>query len=358
MSIGSTWNELAAQQLVRYEALFKLLDNIQGLDDILLIARHVATQWKYFANVSSWRLVVFQEHGALAIDGLQGEARITESQTLSTWDSYHRSLQRPRAIRSEISSAEGPSPPEHLTGTQIAEIRVFPLMRAERWVALLSVAARHKAFSELDIKFVSIFGTHFADRISDILLRRQATEVLIQRATRDSLTGLYNRGAIIERLEEQLALAKRTGHPLSVILADIDFFKGINDRHGHLVGDEVLREVSLCLQTQMRKSDYLGRYGGEEFLFVLFPCHADEVAEAAVRFRLAIDGASIVSARNSSMQIDVSISLGTSSTSEQPDVNIDALLRQADDALYRSKAAGRNRVTQGGPEPFPNESGN
>ncbi|MEZ4526904.1 MAG: GGDEF domain-containing protein, partial [Desulfobacterales bacterium] len=203
---------------------------------------------------------------------------------------------------------------------------------------------------ELDIRFIRIFGRHVADRISDILLRRKATEALIKKATRDALTGLYNRGAIFDRLEGQLALAKRTGHPLSVILADIDFFKIINDRHGHIAGDEVLREVSLRLQTHLRDSDSLGRYGGEEFLFVLFPCSVKEVGKAAERFRSAIADTPVFWGGDSPAKIEVSISLGTSSTDGQPDVSIDALLKQTDNALYHSKAGGRNCVTVGGPD--------
>ena len=349
MNTGSTWKELIVQQLVRYEALFKLLDDIQGLDDIPSISSFIATQWKYFANVSSWRLVIFQENGFLVIDGFRGEAHIAEESTLPLWDSYHYSLQRPRSIRPE-TPLEGPPPPEHLTGKRIKEVRVFPFMRAERWIALLSVAARNEAFNELDLKFIRMFGNHFAERISDILLRRQAEKTLIEKATRDALTGLYNRGAIIEQLERQLSLVKRTGHSLSVILADIDFFKRVNDRYGHLAGDEVLREVSLRLQLQMRDSDNLGRYGGEEFLFVLFPCGVEEVVKAAERFRRTVFETPVFLRGPDSGEIDISISLGVSSINGHADVSIDTLLRQADKALYRSKAGGRNCVTVAGRE--------
>lgn len=349
MDNHSTWNKLATQQLVRYEGLFKLLDDIHGLDDIPSISRRIATQWKYFANVSSWRLVVFQEYGYLLIDGFRGEAQISETPTLSPWDAYHRTLGCPRAIPMQ-DPLDGPQPPEHLTGRRITEIRVLPFMRAERWVALLSVAGRHEPFSELDNKFIRIFGSHFANLISDILFRRQAAEALMQKASRDALTGLYNRGTIIERFDGQLALAKRTGQPLSVILADIDFFKVINDSHGHLVGDAVLREVSRRLQVQTRDSDNLGRYGGEEFLFVLFPCSAEEVTVAAERFRSAIADTPVIPGGDSPKEVGVSISLGTASTNRQRDLDMDALLKYADNALYRSKADGRNCVTIGGPD--------
>ena len=344
MEIGSRWKELAAQQLVRYEALFNLLGDIQGVDSTALISARVATQWKYFANVCAWRLVVFNENGNHVIDGFRSEAHVATQVALSPWDAHYRSLQRPCSIRMG-HRFDGPMPPDHLSGKRTCEIRVLPFTREDRCIALLSVSSRHEPFNELDMKFIRIFGAHFADRITDILLRRQATEALIQKATRDALTGLYNRGTIIERLKERLILSKRTGQPVSVILADIDFFKIINDRHGHLSGDEVLREVSYRLQTQLRDSDALGRYGGEEFLFVLFPCDANAIETTAERFRHAVDAEPVIVPGGEKKKIDVTISLGASSNEGQLGKNIDAFLKQADDALYCSKANGRNCVT-------------
>ena len=344
MALESQRAEHLAQQLVRYEALFALLDDIQTLDDIEVIAWRIATRWKYFANATNWRLSVPDDGGFQVIDGFRGEARVADVPALSPWDEHHRKLRIPRLIRM-ADPWEGPAPPEHLIGKAITEIEVLPFARAGRCIGVLSVAARHQPFSELDKKFVRIFGSYFADRISDILLRRQATEALIDKATRDALTGLLNRGAIIEQLGNQLALSKRFGKPLGVILADIDFFKAINDSYGHLAGDEVLRAVSGRLRAQALSGDSVGRYGGEEFLFVLYPCGAAEVAKAAERFRRAIAAFPVAIEDDPPKSLNVTISLGASSTSGQEDVRPEALLKQADDALYRSKADGRNRVT-------------
>ncbi len=178
MNTRLSWKDLTAQQLVRYEALFKLLDNIQRINDIPLIASHVATQWKYFGSVSSWRLVVFQECGFLVIDGYRGEAHIKETSMLSPWDAYNYALKRPNIIR--IPDVEDvPSPPGHLTDKRIAEVRVFPFLRDGRWIALLSIATRNETFSELDNKFNRIFGSHFADRISGIVFHKLAEDKLI-----------------------------------------------------------------------------------------------------------------------------------------------------------------------------------
>lgn len=344
MENESKWRERAVQQLMRYESLFKLLEDIQGTDDIATISNRIATQWKYFASVNSWRMVVFQEPKVLIIDGFRGEAHIREAVELPVWDAYHKDLDRPCGSHTQLPPGH-PSPPDHLAGSRISEVRVIPFVRSGRWIALLSVAARHEPFSELDSKFNRIFGTYFADRISDILLRRQATLALIKKATHDALTGLCNRGEIIERFRKTLALSRRTLQPASIILADIDFFKIINDRYGHLVGDAVLREISRRMSGVLRESDSLGRYGGEEFLFVLYPCGMKEVSQMAERFRNIVAASPVIGSDTGDVGINVSISLGTASTFGQENMGIDALLKQADDALYRSKANGRNRVT-------------
>ena len=338
------WSELAAEQLVRYEALFQLIDEIRALEDITVMSRRIARQWKYFANVASWRLVVANDKGFLVIDGFRGEAQLADVQSLSPWDEYHWKLQRPRLVRRD-EPLEEPAPPEHLTGKSLSEIGVLPLLRAGRGVGLLSAAACHGPFSALDDKFIRLFGGHFADCVAAILLRRQAIEALTRKAAGDALTGLLNRGAIIKRFAGQLALSRRSGQPLSVIIADIDFFKRINDSHGHLVGDEVLREVSRRLQAQMRMSDHLGRYGGEEFLFVLCPCSAEEVAKAAERIRRAIAETPVEAEGEVPVDLQVTISLGASCTVGQEDIRLEELIKQADDALYQAKASGRNRVS-------------
>jgi len=347
MKTGFTWKELTTQQLVRYEALFKLLDDIHSNEDISDIAGSVAKQWKYFGNVSNWRMVVFQEGGYLVVDGNRGEAKCRETSQLSAWDEYNYNLQRPHAV-TDFQAWPGPSPPEHLCGKKIVELRFFPFLRGKRWLGLLTVAARHEPFHELDNKFNRIFGSFLAEKISTILFRRHVTLALVEKASRDVLTGLYNRGAILEHLESCMQLARREQKSLTVILVDIDFFKLINDRFGHLVGDRVLREVADRLKSQLRGSDRLGRYGGEEFLLILYPCSLDEAWAAAERFRRAVSAKPFAVAGNGQRQTKVTISLGTASNTAANDTQIDDLLRLADSALYASKDNGRNCVTLGG----------
>lgn len=344
MNAESRWRQLAAQQLVRYEALFTLLDSIQVLEDITVIAQRVSRHWKYFANVTSWRLVLRKHDGFLVVDGNRGDAWVSEISSLSPWDEYHWRLKHPLLLRTS-DPWRGAEPPTHLASRPVTEIQILPLLRSERRIGLLSVSARREPFTDLDTKFVRLCGGHLADRLLSVLMHRQTTEVLITKATQDGLTGLLNRGAIIERLETQLALARQVNEPLSVVIADIDFFKVINDSRGHLAGDEVLRELSRRLRMQTRTHDALGRYGGEEFLFVLYPCEPDEAAEAAERFRRAVAEAPFVLDVGARSCLDVTISLGAASTAGAADSGMQSLLKRADDALYASKADGRNRVT-------------
>lgn len=342
--------DLTTQQLVRYEALFTLLDDIQALDDVQQVATRVATQWKYFANVASWRLVMACPGGYMVIDGARGQAVLAQVQVLSAWDAWHWAQQRPCSVKTLDASCQ-PQPPEHLRQHGVAEVRVLPVLGSGGCVALLTAAARHRAFTEMDVKFVRLFSNHLVKHVGGIVKRSQALDLLISKATHDALTGLLNRGTIIEYLGSQVALAARTGQPLSVVLADIDHFKDINDGHGHLAGDDVLREVASRLRACVREGDHLGRFGGEEFLFVLYPCSEGEAVAAAERFRAALaDAPMTLPGQKAPATVTVTISLGTAS-SGPGEASTQRLLRLADDALYASKNAGRNRVTASGAGP-------
>ena len=162
-------------------------------------------------------------------------------------------------------------------------------------------------------------------------------------AAHDSLTTLWNRGAILELMKREVQRRQRTGDPLGVIMADIDYFKKINDTHGHLIGDTVLQEVTRRLAAGVRTYDVVGRYGGEEFLIVLPGCRAADLVVSAERLRHGIIDFPV---ETSAGQIPVTISLGLSSVEqgENRAIDCETLLRTADEALYAAKARGRNRV--------------
>jgi two-component system cell cycle response regulator len=168
-----------------------------------------------------------------------------------------------------------------------------------------------------------------------------AREALRQQATHDGLTGLLNRSAVMEILHRELARSHRENLPLSLLLVDLDHFKQINDEHGHLVGDAVLREASARMKSAIRRYDSIGRYGGEEFLVVLPGCDAAGGTAQAERLRLAL------ATRPFSVggqAIAVTCSIGATLCSGVSLSDADGLVREADEALYTAKDHGRNRV--------------
>ncbi|UJP05570.1 MAG: diguanylate cyclase [Nitrosomonas sp.] len=164
---------------------------------------------------------------------------------------------------------------------------------------------------------------------------------LQRRVTHDALTGLFNRSAIFDILHKQIQRAKRGGFGLTVIMIDIDRFKTINDTYGHLAGDTVLCEIAERLTKSARSHEYIGRYGGEEFLAIISPYDREGAAKAAERFRQAVANQTIPA---DDVQIPVTISIGVAISTESQTLVADTLLRRADEALYAAKHKGRNRV--------------
>ena len=168
----------------------------------------------------------------------------------------------------------------------------------------------------------------------------RAREALRVQATHDALTGLRNRAAILETLRNEVTRAARQCQPLSLLMVDLDRFKLINDTYGHAAGDAVLREAAIRMKAAIRGYDSVGRYGGEEFLIVLPGCdlaagcaRAEGVRRAMESEPFDIGGATV----------PVTCSIGVSST-EDPASDGSQLAREADEALYRAKDGGRNRV--------------
>jgi len=182
------------------------------------------------------------------------------------------------------------------------------------------------------------------DRQRQLLVAQRALEV---RATIDALTGLYNRRTILTRLREEMARAARSQEPLSIVLADLDHFKDVNDTHGHLVGDEVLRRAGRLLRELLRPYDLPGRYGGEEFLILLPGCDAFDAAGIAERVRRAFDRE--VDYGDCALRTTVTLGLATMVPGDV--VRIDRLIKAADDALYRAKNSGRNQLGVAPPPP-------
>ncbi|MDA8424595.1 MAG: GGDEF domain-containing protein [Treponema sp.] len=169
---------------------------------------------------------------------------------------------------------------------------------------------------------------------------REREERLKETAARDALTGLYNRGRLEEFLEHEIRRRKRSDEEVCFVMLDIDHFKAINDRYGHLAGDEVLRGIADLLSRSARGGDVAARYGGEEFAVILDAASDEEAAAFCERLRSLVEAARF---EHAGQEISATVSLGWTRCpargSENPDV-----IRLADRALYDAKNAGRNRV--------------
>lgn len=340
------WNDRAVQQLVRCESLFALLSELQSQEDISKMAQAVARQFKYIASVVSYRLIVKLDVGFAILQGHRGSGHAERVLTLLPWEAQQWQHCTPWCAPLATRTPDAPAP-EIFQDPKLTEVNVLPVVQNGTCTGLLVAGARHHPFSALDHRFMRLLALYLEERVAALLMRQRAMEALLSKASTDALTGLLNHGTILERLNSQLALSRRTGLPLSVVLCDIDYFKLINDTYGHMTGDVILRDIADRLALQTREGDSIGRYGGEEFLLVLYPCSEEEVRHAAERIRAAIADDPFRIDCAVQTELDVTISIGTCSTSGRFHVDANTMLQWADSALYQSKEAGRNRVTVG-----------
>jgi two-component system cell cycle response regulator len=170
----------------------------------------------------------------------------------------------------------------------------------------------------------------------------EAREDMRFKATHDSLTSLFNRGVIVELLGREISRSRREHVPVAILLCDVDHFKNINDTHGHLVGDEVLQEAARRLLLSVRSYDYVGRYGGEEFLIILNNCDPASAPRRAEEIRKALSDHPV---ETSVGRLLVTMSMGVHQTENWGVRTVEELLHQVDSAMYAAKAAGRNRIS-------------
>lgn len=211
-----------------------------------------------------------------------------------------------------------------------------------------------------EMKYVDVISTLIPAResidmsiiliINDITVLKKCEEKLIldkqiaeERATTDYLTDIMNRRAFMERFSEELHRAKREKTPVSIIMADIDRFKRINDTYGHQMGDMVLKAFARCLKKACRPYDFIGRYGGEEFIMCLPNTNINQAEKVAERIKSAVENLDIRTVYQSE-PVSITASFGVASPTTIEDYDTDSLLILADDAMYKAKFSGRNRV--------------
>lgn len=213
------------------------------------------------------------------------------------------------------------------------------------WVGWPAASAHERAdalgegrrVSRRSLQMLGRFAAHGALALANADLKAQNARM----ADTDSLTGLANRRSLMQSLNREVARTQRAGEPLSLAVIDIDHFKKINDSFGHLAGDQVLRDVARAMSEHVREADIVARYGGEEFAIVLPSCSTEGAVAVVERVRAAIASANSVT--------KVTVSAGIATVAGEGSDG-ERLIAAADDALYASKRAGRNRVSVAGGE--------
>jgi len=216
------------------------------------------------------------------------------------------------------------------------EYLVFPIKGHQSLLGHIGI----KGLLDQDKDKFIILAHQFALALQRVKLYQEVQ----QSAITDSLTGAHTRRYLMARLDEEIERSEMRKMSLSLLMIDVDLFKGFNDKYGHLVGDQVLRAISLMIEENIREIDYLGRYGGEEFCAVLPDTDSDGGFFVAERIRKAIEETG-VDAYDTKLKVTVSIGIASF---PQDAKNSMELIDKADWALYRSKKRGRNCVTSFG----------
>ena len=287
---------------------------------------------------------------------------------------WKRGASRPDPVREEVLRTRRPMLfPDAQTDERIPEAgrnyfvqilvrstAVFPLLAKEEVLGVLSIAShRPLTFSASEVELLEGLAAQVAAAIKGIQLYQDLAESReeLQRlntqlqesmgiehhlARTDPLTGIPNRRFLDETVEVECARARRYGQPLSVVMADVDYLKDVNDKYGHAAGDDALRSVAGLARESCRQVDMVGRCGGDEFLFVLPATNLDDATRFAERFRRRLSDSLLPNSAGDPMRVTVSLGVAQwdNETMEDPA----SLVREADRVMYVAKALGRNRT--------------
>ncbi|MEA2600350.1 MAG: hypothetical protein QOF89_1342 [Acidobacteriota bacterium] len=247
-------------------------------------------------------------------------------------------------VLEHLRRARRPLPPAELARRSPAFARsgldpqglALPLTAQERLIGVLAVGRKEgdRPYTAEELDLLNLLVHHVATVFENARL--------FESATYEGLTGLLRREAILEQLDRELARALRYDRPLTIAMADLDHFKAINDRHGHLAGDALLRRVAQVLAEGLRGTDWIGRYGGEEFLLVLPETDMAGGAAVAEKIRSRVQGTWVEMEEGEPFRATLSIGLASRAGEGRPTGR--DLIAAADRSLYAAKDGGRNRV--------------
>lgn len=252
---------------------------------------------------------------------------------------------------SQLPKLGGFHPEQHATlfhfGSMPASVAILPLLRQRRLIGSLNLGSQQEG------RFISGSATDFLERLGAVVAIGLENAVNHERLKHigliDALTGVHNRRYFDRRLIEEVERVQRTGQPLACLFFDVDHFKRVNDTYGHQVGDRVLQEVASRIKAQLRLSDALGRYGGEEFSALLVQTNPEQAMDIAERIRVAIAAEPFRLGGEHNLRITLSVGMAVLTPEDcagdlQPCA--ERLLAKADEAVYQAKQGGRNRVVR------------
>jgi diguanylate cyclase (GGDEF)-like protein len=324
---------LERQRARQLEAINKIAQEstaVMELEELLVRACSVIQQAFQVSHVS----LLLREEADLVLRAHQGDLAtcLSPGQRISV-------LEEPW---SEVILSHGAVVEKDLSGAPESR-RLFKETRSRMSIPLISFgqtlgvltlhSSRPNAFRQNELQSLE----SVADICANAIQNAHYVERVKQLAYLDGLTGIFNRRFFELRIEEELERARRYGTGMAVIMADIDQFKGLNDQFGHLIGDEVLRQVSSLFHQQLRKVDVVCRYGGEEFAILLSQVNAQQALAIAEKLRTQVEAWQFPGVPRT-----VTISAGVASCPDHGS-NRDELVRAADNALYAAKQLGRNR---------------
>ena len=321
------------------EQLIRLASDLPARGSLPSMGAELVSQMSAMFGLESAVVMLGASSGILspvASAGLGGRAE--ERLLISMSDPAVQTLQRTgRPLSVGYVSHKSPTLGARLEELQAAML--VPLMKQERLIGILVLGRKigGRSFPAEEVELLNQLSHHIATSFE--------YSRLYESATRDSLTGLLRRGAVLDALNRELDRSRRFGRPLAVAMVDIDRFKDVNDRHGHLKGDLILKRVAGTIFEGLRVTDQVGRYGGEEFLVVLPETDLQGAHVVSEKLRRLVQDVQMEA--DNGEEIRVTISLGVAAldqfgTGARPEVN--DLISEADAALYRAKTAGRNRV--------------
>jgi diguanylate cyclase (GGDEF)-like protein len=260
---------------------------------------------------------------------------------------WHEHSRKPEAMHEAIGPPREHPPMDTFSSGEIRPPLTpieAPLLSRGTPIGLLTVEddSPVRVWEEEEITMVRTVADHLAIGISNARLFKRVEE----QAITDELTGLFNRRFFLDRIEREMQFAQRSGQPVSLVMLDLDRLKRINDTHGHIVGDAVLRHVGATLKAVVRNVDICARYGGEEFVVVLPYTDQPGALLAAERLRVAVSARPFQPVGRITASFGISTFPGTAATTE-------ALIEEADRAMYVAKNSGRDRIALPGDRVVP-----